>query len=86
MGGLMKKTLISPLQPAYDYSDPPIMLGDFVVDVADAEFPVTPPLFWTDGDDNILAYQFYWKEGSFYPVPVKPLPPPATEETGPVVI
>lgn len=72
----MKKALISPLQPAYDYNDPPNLLGDTVVEVADAEFPVTPPLFWTDCDDTVIAYGFYWNAGQISPIPTPPPPPP----------
>lgn len=68
----MKKALISPLQPVSDYNDPPNVLGDAVAQVADEDFPMAPPFFWVDCDDSIVAYQFYWKEGVFYPVPPKP--------------
>ena len=42
----MKKALISPLEPVYNYDDPPQRIGDRVAEVADAEFPVASPLFW----------------------------------------
>jgi len=68
----MKKALISPIQLIYDYNEPPNLLGDAVAQVADEEFPIVAPFFWVDCDDSIVAYQFYWKDSVFYPVPPKP--------------
>lgn len=80
------KALISPNEKVYNYDDPPVEVGVRVCDVMDAEFPVAAPLFWVDCDSAIVAGEFYYNNGSFYPVPVRPKPPEATEETGPVVI
>jgi len=83
----MMKALISPLEPVYNYDDPPQKIGDRVAEVADAEFPVAPPFFWVDCNDNIVADKFYWNEGLFYPVPEPPPPPiPVEPSTGPTVI
>lgn len=71
------------------YDDPPVELGVYVVEVADAEFPVAEPLFWVDCADNIVAYQFYWNGGQFYPIPAPPSPVAPSEvagENGPTVI
>jgi len=84
---MTKQALISPNQKCYSYDNPPVELGDYVVEVADSPFPVAEPLFWTECPDNVTAYYWYWNEGIFYPVPVKP-----TEnvivigENGPTVI
>jgi hypothetical protein len=86
MGGLMKKALISPNQPCMSYDKPPVELGVYVVEIADAEFPVAAPLFWTDCDDTIIAYQFYWNNGLFYPVPIPPPPVPVPPGEAPTVI
>jgi hypothetical protein len=80
------KALISPDEKIYNYDDPPIAVGVRVCDVEAAEFPVAAPLFWVGCESNIVAGEFYYDNGSFYPVPVKPKPPEATAETGPVVI
>jgi hypothetical protein len=88
----MKKALISPLQPVYDYNDPPNFLGDMVVEVTNLEFQVTPPLFWENCDDTITSYNFYWNQGVFSPVPIPPTPlsplPPSevSGNGGPTVI
>ena len=79
MGGMMKKALISPNQPCMSYDDPPVVLGDYVAQVSDEEFPVAKPLFWADCDDTIIAYQYYWKNDLFHLVP----DPPQSEPTQP---
>lgn len=71
----MKKALISPIEPVYNYDDPPQKVGDRVAQVENTEFPVAPPLFWVDCQDNIVADEFYWNEGVFYPMPEPPIPP-----------
>jgi len=85
----MKKSLVAPNQPCMSYDDPPVELGYTVVEVADNEFPVSSPLFWNDCPDGVVAYRFYWSDGSFYLVPK----PPKTDELetsspsdGPVVL
>jgi len=84
----MKKALISPNQPCMNYDKPPVELGAYVVQVEAEEFPVAEPLFWTDCDDAVVAYQFYWNSGVFYPVPQPPVVAPSqvTGENGPAVI
>jgi hypothetical protein len=83
----MKKSLVAPNQPCMSYDDPPVELGYTVVEVADNEFPVSSPLFWNDCPDDIVAYRFYWSDGSFYPVPSPPPMPPLTDPSdGPVVL
>lgn len=79
----MKKALISPNQPCMSYDKPPVELGAYVVEVLDAEFPVAEPLFWAECDDTVLAYQFYWNEGQYYPVPI---PPPPVGGDSPTVL
>ena len=85
----MKKALISPLEPVYNYDDPPQRIGDRVAEVNENEFPVAPPLFWTDCADDVVADEWYWNEGQFYPVPTPPPPSfvdPANPSEGPTVI
>lgn len=83
----MKQALINPEQYCMSYDDPPVELGVYVIEVADAEFPVAEPLFWTSCDDDVAAYQFYWNAGQFYPVPNPPVPVPVQPagEAGPTV-
>ena len=80
------KALISPDEKVYNYEDPPIQIGVRVCDVEAAEFPVAAPLFWVDCDSTIVADRFYYNGGTLYPVPVRPKPPQATNETGPLVV
>jgi hypothetical protein len=80
------KALISPTEIVYNYDTPPIQVGVRVAEVTAVEFEIAPPLFWVGCDDTIVADQFYYNDGLFYPVPIKPKPPKATEATGPVVI
>lgn len=77
MGGRMKKALVSPNQPCMSYDDPPVELGAYVVEVEENPFPVAEPLFWADCPDDVLAYQFYWSSGQYYPVPIPPPPKPS---------
>lgn len=79
------KALISPNEKVYNYDDPPVEIGVRVAWTDPVGFPVAEPLFWVDCDSTIVADEFYYNGGSFYPVPVKPKPPEATVETGPVV-
>jgi hypothetical protein len=79
----MKKALISPLEPVYDFNDPPQKIGDRVAEVSATEFPVAPPLFWTDCADDVVADEWYWNEGQFYLVPSPP-PPPPVDPTNPL--
>jgi hypothetical protein len=82
MGAVMKKALVSPMQPCMSYDDPPVFLGDYVVEVADATFEVAEPLFWVDCDDTVIAYGSYWNAGQIYPVPIPPPPVAPSEVTG----
>jgi len=75
----MKKALISSNQIVFNYDNPPVEVGCYVVEVSDNDFPVAEPLFWTDCDDTIIAYQYYWNSGSFHLVPN----PPQSEPTQP---
>ena len=79
----MMKALISPNQPCMSYDNPPVELGAYVVQVEETEFPVADPMFWADCSDDILAYQFYWNNGQYAPVPI---PPPPVGGDGPTVI
>jgi hypothetical protein len=75
----MKRALIFSNQLVYNYDNPPVELGYSVVQVETQDFPVAEPLFWTDCDDTIIAYQYYWKNGLFHLVP----DPPQSEPTQP---
>ena len=67
------------MQSCMSYDDTPVVLGDYVVDVADTTFEVAEPLFWSDCDDSVVAYKSYWNAGQIYSVPT-PLPPIAPSE------
>lgn len=69
----MKKALINPNQNAYhivswtlekDGKYTPVRQmyenGFYVCEVCDNEFPVCEPIFWTDCDDDIVAYEYYF--------------------------
>lgn len=56
----MKAALISPNEPVFDYSNPPVQIGERIAEVADVEFPVAPPLFWVECNDDVVADQWYW--------------------------
>ena len=68
------KALISPNEPAYSYGGN--LLGYRVAQVNDVEFPVAPPLFWTDCPDDCVADLWYYSSGQCLP---KPVPPPEPE-------
>lgn len=80
------KALISPNEKVYNYDDPPVEIGVRVAWTYPIGFPVAEPLFWIDCNDDVAPDKFYYNGGTLYPVPVKPKPPEATAETGPVVI
>ena len=71
-GKIMKKALISPKEIVlnYDRSE----LGQRVAQVEDQPFDVSPPLFWIDCDDSVIADQFYYDGSAIQPFPVKPAP------------
>lgn len=88
----MKNALINPDQPCMNYDEPPAQLGVYVVEVEENVFPVSDPLFWTECPDNVIAYQYYWKDGSYFEIPIPPPPPPpvppseVSGENGPSVV
>lgn len=48
----MKKALISPMEP--------VSTGYRVAEIATAEFPVAPPLFWIECEDDIdMSCSYY---------------------------
>jgi hypothetical protein len=51
------KALISPTEPRES--------GFRVAQVLAQDFPVSDPLFWVDCPDNIVADQFWYKDGVF---------------------
>jgi hypothetical protein len=68
----MKKALISPTEIVYDYKGN--YLGERIAEVSDNEFPVAPPLYWIDCDNNVTAELYYFNTTSnlceLIPVPV----------------
>ena len=51
-----------------------------VAEVADAEFPITPPLFWTPCADDVVADQWYYDTVSQQIIQIPAIPPyPGTE-------
>jgi len=51
------KALISPNEPRES--------GFRVAEVVAQEFPVAEPLFWVDCPDNIIADEYWYKDGVF---------------------
>lgn len=49
--------------------------SDRLAEVADAEFPVAPPLFWVDCPDNAVADQWYYNNATQECLVVPPVPP-----------
>lgn len=86
----MKNALISPNESPIQYvsgwttDTPPepiytqIENSCRVAQVEDQTFEVSPPLFWTPCDDNVVADQFYYNtaDEQIYPVP-EPAPYPS---------
>ncbi len=68
------KALISPSETAYDYEGTAI--GQRIAQVNDVEFPVAPPLFWTDCPDDCAADLWYYSNGQCLPKPLPPEPEP----------
>lgn len=69
------KALVSPNEKAYSYDG--TLLGQRIAQVNDIEFPVAPPLFWTDCPDDCVPDLWYYSNGQCLP---KPVPPPQPEE------
>lgn len=72
------KALVSPNEKAYSYDW--VLLGQRIAQVSEAEFPVAPPLFWTDCPDDCAADSWYYSDGQCLPKPVPPPEPPQPEE------
>jgi len=82
----MKNALISPDESPINYvsgwttDTPPnpiytqIENSCRVAEVSDQTFEVSPPLFWTDCEDNVVADQFYYNTND---KEIYPVPPPA---------
>lgn len=49
-----------------------------VCQVAEVQFDTAPPTFWVDCADNVVAYQYEYKNGAVVPLP--PSPPTPAEE------
>lgn len=49
-----------------------------VVQVGAVRFDIAPPSFWVDCADDVVAYQYEYKNGSVVPLP--PPPPPTAEQ------
>jgi hypothetical protein len=69
------KALISPNEIAVSYDG--TLLGQRVAQVGNNEFPIAPPLFWTDCPDDCVADLWYYSNGQCFP---KPLPPESEPE------
>lgn len=82
----MKNALISPDESPINYisgwttDTPPnpiytqIENSCRVAEVSNQTFEVSPPLFWTDCEDNVVADQFYYNTND---KEIYPVPPPA---------
>ena len=71
----MKKALISPEEPVYDYSNPPVQIGVRIAEVLDETFPVAEPLYWIDCDDFVNANTYYYNGSNCVLKPIQPDPP-----------
>jgi hypothetical protein len=84
----MKQALISPEETVYKYDG--TILGERVAEVADAAFPIAPPLFWVNCADDVVAGQFYYDPNTMTisQIPVKPPVEvsPVTPSIAPTVI
>lgn len=78
----MKYALISPNELIFDYSNPPVQIGERVAQVEDAPFDVALPLFWAQCPDNIVQDEFYWDGAQFVAKPIPPVMPPAAQTEG----
>ena len=77
----MKKALISPNEKVFD-PNTGAELGERVAEVAQADFPIAPPLFWVDCADDVVAGFFYYNPSNGEILPT-PQPPEAAQ---PVVV
>lgn len=68
----MKRALISPTESAQD--------GQRIAQVADKDFPVAPPMFWTDCDDDVTPETHYWREKSVTQNPAPIIAPPSQRD------
>jgi len=71
----MKNALIATSEECYSYDG--TLLGQRIAEVADAEFPVAPPLFWVECNDDVVADHWYWDGTNCVK---KPEPPTITSE------
>lgn len=71
----MKHALISPNEPILNAEQQPV--GQRLVEVADAPFPVAEPLFWIEVPDETDAGSVMWNGTSIAPLPT-PAPAPVT--------
>ena len=86
----MKQALVAPNEPVFNYDEPPVQIGERIAETAIEAFPVAPPLFWVECEDDVVADQFYWDGTACVPVPPRPAPVSNVTETqvpnGPTVI
>lgn len=78
--------LISPTESVHDHNG--VLLGARVAEVLAEEFPIASPLFWMACEPGVVADQYYWLDGSIFPIPVPPPPTeqPAAASDGPTVL
>ena len=58
--------LISPNEKVYDSEGN--VLGDRIPEVSQNPFPVAAPLFWVPCAADVVADQFYYKDGEILPL------------------
>lgn len=66
------KALVSPNEVAYSYDG--ASLGQRIAQVSEDDFPVAPPLFWTDCPMDCIPDMWYYSSGQCLPKPVPPAP------------
>lgn len=67
------KALISPNEPAYSCDG--TLLGERIAQVQETDFPVAPPLFWTDCPIDCTPDTWYYSNGQCLPKPTPPVVP-----------
>jgi len=65
--------LISPNEPMFDYSNPPLKIGERIAETTNAQFEIALPLFWVECDDEVVADQWYWNGETCVKKPEPPI-------------
>ena len=74
----MKKALISPNEKVFNSDG--VEIGERVAEVAVSDFPVAPPLFWIDCNDDVEADVYYYDPAT-QEIKLTPVTPPVVSQT-----